>query len=61
VLAVIVITTIFVLSRRNSVDSENAVGPPVQGASEVAASGRAVRIKKVKPLKKPRDPKKESA
>ncbi|WP_431280158.1 inorganic phosphate transporter [Leifsonia poae] len=62
VIAVAIITTIFVLSRRNSVDSENAVAPlPVQGASEVAASGRAVRIKKVKPLKKPRDPKKESA
>ncbi|MFF1877619.1 anion permease [Leifsonia sp. NPDC058230] len=60
VLAVAVITTIFVLSRRSSVRSENAVAP-VQGASEVAASGRAVRIKKVKPLKKPRDPKKESA
>ncbi|HEV7812181.1 MAG TPA: anion permease [Leifsonia sp.] len=60
VLAVAVITTIFVLSRRNSVHSENAIALPVQGASEVAASGRAVRIKKVKPLKKPSGQKKES-
>jgi len=62
VLAVAVITTIFILSSRNSVNSKNAVAPaPVQGVSEVAASGRAVRIKKVKPLKKSRGGKKESA
>jgi PiT family inorganic phosphate transporter len=62
VLAVSVITTIFILSSRNSVNSKNAVAPaPVQGVSEVAASGRAVRIKKVKPLKKSRGGKKESA
>jgi PiT family inorganic phosphate transporter len=62
VLAVAIITTIFILSSRNSVNSENAVAPaPVQGVSEVAASGRAVRIKKVKPLKKSRGGKKESA
>jgi len=60
--AVIVIVLIFWLSNRNKVDSENAVAPaPVQGVSEVAASGRAVKIKKVKPLKKPRGKEKESA
>jgi PiT family inorganic phosphate transporter len=33
---------------------------PVQGVSEVAASGRAVRINKVKPLKKQRDTKRDN-
>ncbi|MFI5060597.1 MAG: inorganic phosphate transporter [Actinomycetales bacterium] len=61
VLAVAVITTIFILARRNAVHSENAVAPaPVQGVSEVAASGRAVRINKVKPLKKQRDTKRDT-
>jgi PiT family inorganic phosphate transporter len=60
--AVSVIVLIFWLSSRNKVDSKNAVAPaPVQGVSEVAASGRAVTIKKVKPLKKPRGKEKESA
>lgn len=55
VLGVGVVTLIFWLSRRNQVHSANAVEPaPVQGHSEVAASGRAVKIKKVKPLKKQR-------
>ncbi|MFF2052397.1 anion permease [Leifsonia sp. NPDC058194] len=55
VLGVGVVTLIFWLSRRNQVHSDNAVEPaPVQGQSEVAASARAVRIKKVKPLKKER-------
>jgi PiT family inorganic phosphate transporter len=59
--ALSVIVLIFRLSSRNRVDSENAVAPtPLQGASEVAASGRAVKIKKVKPLKKPRGKEKES-
>lgn len=53
VLGVGVVGFIFWRSRRNQVSSTNAVEPvPVQGHSEVAASGRAVRIKKVKPLKK---------
>jgi inorganic phosphate transporter, PiT family len=51
VLAVGVIVTIFLLSHRNRVTSENSVEPlPVQGASEVAASGSVVKISKVKPL-----------
>lgn len=55
VLGVGVVALIFWLSRRNQVRSDNAVEPvPVQGQSEVAASARAVRIKKVKPLKKER-------
>jgi PiT family inorganic phosphate transporter len=61
VLGVAVVTLIFWLSRRNQVHSANAVEPaPVQGKSDVAASGRAVKIKKVKPLKKERN-RKESA
>lgn len=56
-----VVTYIFWRARRNRVSSENAVKPmPVQGKSEVAASGKAVKIKKVKPLKKQR-PRRESA
>ncbi|MGO4299636.1 anion permease [Leifsonia sp. RAF41] len=56
-----VVTYIFWRARRNRVTSENAVRPvPLQGKSEVAASGKAVRIKKVKPLKRDR-PRKESA
>ena len=56
-----VVTYIFWRARRNRVTSENAVKPvPLQGKSEVAASGKAVRIKKVKPLKRDR-PRKESA
>lgn len=55
VVAVVVITFIFWRSRRNRVSSINAVAPvPVQGHSDVAASGRVVKIKKVKPLKKER-------
>jgi PiT family inorganic phosphate transporter len=55
VAAVVVITFIFWRSRRNSVSSSNAIEPvPVQGQSDVAASGRVVKIKKVKPLKKER-------
>lgn len=57
--AVAVVTYIFWRSRRNQVSSENAVAP-VQGKSDVAASGRVVKIKKVKPLTKERD-RKESA
>lgn len=53
ILGVGVVAFIFWRSRRNQVSSKNAVEPvPVQGHSEVAASGRAVKIKKVKPLKK---------
>ncbi|WP_374007167.1 anion permease [Leifsonia sp. LS-T14] len=61
VVGVAVVTYIFWRARRNRVTSENAVKPvPLQGKSEVAASGKAVRIRKVKPLK--RDPsRKESA
>ncbi|QNE34735.1 inorganic phosphate transporter [Leifsonia shinshuensis] len=55
VVAVVVIAFIFWRSRRNQVSSANAVEPaPVQGQSDVAASGRVVKIKKVKPLKKER-------
>jgi PiT family inorganic phosphate transporter len=58
---VVVIVTIFVLSNRNRVSSENAVAPiPVQGHSEVAASGRVVKIKKVPPVRRERG-RKESA
>jgi len=61
VVGVTVVTYIFWRARRNRVTSENAVKPvPLQGKSEVAASGKAVRIKKVKPLKRDR-PRKESA
>ncbi|MGO4594387.1 anion permease [Leifsonia sp. 2TAF2] len=56
-----VVTYIFWRARRNRVTSENAVKPvPLQGKSEVAASGKAVKIQKVKPLKRPRS-RKESA
>ncbi|AAT88781.1 phosphate transporter [Leifsonia xyli subsp. xyli] len=48
-----VVVFIFWRSRRSRVSSETAVElAPVQGQSEVAASGRIVKIKKVKPLKK---------
>ncbi|AGW40976.1 low-affinity phosphate transporter lipoprotein transmembrane [Leifsonia xyli subsp. cynodontis DSM 46306] len=48
-----VVVFIFWRSRRSRVSSETAVEPaPVQGQSEVAASGRIVKIRKVKPLKK---------
>ncbi|WP_431247073.1 inorganic phosphate transporter [Leifsonia xyli] len=61
VLGAAVVTYIFWRARRNRVTSENAVKPvPLQGKSEVAASGKAVRIEKVKPLRRDR-PKKESA
>jgi PiT family inorganic phosphate transporter len=53
VVGVAVVTYIFWRSRRNQVSSANAV-TPVQGQSDVAASGRVVKIKKVKPLKKER-------
>ncbi|MFF9563056.1 anion permease [Leifsonia sp. NPDC014704] len=50
-----VVVYIFWRARRNRVSSENAVKPlPVQGKSEVAASGKVVKIEKVKPLKKER-------
>ncbi|MDR6969990.1 anion permease [Leifsonia shinshuensis] len=50
-----VVTYIFWRASRNRVTSENAVKPvPLQGKSEVAASGKAVKIEKVKPLKRPR-------
>ncbi|MDR6614240.1 anion permease [Leifsonia sp. 1010] len=50
-----VVVYIFWRARRNRVSSENAVKPlPVQGRSEVAASGKVVKIEKVKPLKKER-------
>jgi len=61
VLGATVVTYIFWRARRNRITSENAVAPvPLQGKSEVAASGKAVKIKKVKPLKRDR-PRKESA
>ncbi|MGH1548207.1 inorganic phosphate transporter [Leifsonia poae] len=50
-----VVVYIFWRARRNRVTSENAVKPvPLQGKSEVAQSGKAVRIEKVKPLKRER-------
>ncbi|GAA2060542.1 MULTISPECIES: inorganic phosphate transporter [Leifsonia] len=50
-----VVVYIFWRARRNRVSSENAVKPlPVQGKSEVAASGKVVKIEKVKPLKRDR-------
>ncbi|ANF33174.1 phosphate transporter [Leifsonia xyli] len=56
-----VVVYIFWRARRNRVTSENAVKPvPLQGKSEVAQSGKAVRIEKVKPLKRDRR-RKESA
>lgn len=45
VIAVVVIVTIFVISRRNTVHARNAF----EGVSEVAESGRVVKIRKVKP------------
>ncbi|MEY9854102.1 PiT family inorganic phosphate transporter [Leifsonia sp. EB41] len=55
VIAVVVITFIFWRSRRNQVSSADAVEPaPVQGQSDVAESGRVVKIRKVKPLKRER-------
>jgi inorganic phosphate transporter, PiT family len=59
IVGIAVVAFIFWRSRRNQVSSANAVAP-VQGQSDVAASGRVVRIKKVKPLKRERD-RKESA
>lgn len=59
IVGIAVVTFIFWRSRRNQVSSSNAVAP-VQGQSDVAASGRVVKIKKVKPLKRDRD-RKESA
>ena len=53
IVGIAVVTFIFWRSRRNQVSSANAVAP-VQGPSDVAASGRVVKIKKVKPLKKER-------
>jgi PiT family inorganic phosphate transporter len=53
VVGVAVVTYIFWRSRRNQVSSANAVAP-VQGQSDVAASARVVKIKKVKPLKRER-------
>jgi PiT family inorganic phosphate transporter len=56
-----IVVYIFWRAGRNRVSSENAVHPlPVQGKSEVAASAKVVKIKKVKPLKKQR-PRRESA
>nr|WP_217498755.1 inorganic phosphate transporter [Leifsonia sp. C5G2] len=50
-----VVVYIFWRARRNRVSSENAVKPvPLQGKSEVAQSGKAVKIEKVKPLKRER-------
>ena len=61
VLGVAIVVYIFWRASRNRVSSANAVAPlPVQGRSDVAASGKVVKIEKVKPLKKQR-PKKESA
>ena len=59
IVGIAVVVFIFWRSRRNQVSSANAVAP-VQGQSDVAASGRVVKIKKVKPLKRERD-RKESA
>lgn len=62
VVGVLVVVFIFWRSRRNAVSSKNAVEPvPVQGQSEVAASGRVVKIKKVKPLKREREKKKRKS
>ncbi|SEH74481.1 MULTISPECIES: inorganic phosphate transporter [unclassified Leifsonia] len=61
VLGVAIVVYIFWRASRNRVSSANAVAPlPVQGRSDVAASGKVVKIEKVKPLKRQR-PKKESA
>jgi PiT family inorganic phosphate transporter len=52
VVGVAIVAFIFWRARRNRVSSADAATPvPVQGQSEVAASGRVVKIKKVKPLK----------
>ncbi len=56
VVGVAIVAFIFWRARRNRVTSADAAVPvPVQGQSEVAASGRVVKIKKVKPLKKQRE------
>ncbi|WP_348787215.1 inorganic phosphate transporter [Leifsonia sp. NPDC080035] len=56
VVGVAIVAFIFWRARRNRVSSaDTAVPVPVQGQSEVAASGRVVKIKKVKPLKKQRE------
>ena len=56
VVGVAIVAFIFWRARRNRVTSaDTAVPVPVQGQSEVAASGRVVKIKKVKPLKKQRE------
>ncbi|MGN6761195.1 MAG: inorganic phosphate transporter [Leifsonia sp.] len=61
VLGLAIVVYIFWRASRNRVSSANAVAPlPVQGRSDVAASGKVVKIEKVKPLKRQR-PKKESA
>ncbi|WP_243063733.1 inorganic phosphate transporter [Humibacter sp. RRB41] len=51
VIAVGVIVLIFVISKRNNVDARNAL----EGVSEVAESGRVVKIRKVKPKNARRD------
>ena len=61
VIGLAIVVYIFWRASRNRVSSANAVAPlPVQGRSDVAASGKVVKIEKVKPLKRQR-PKKESA
>jgi PiT family inorganic phosphate transporter len=45
VIAVGVIVLIFVISKRSNIDARNAL----EGVSEVAESGRVVKIRKVKP------------
>jgi PiT family inorganic phosphate transporter len=55
IVGTVVVVYIFWRARRNRVSSENAVKPvPLQGKSEVAQSGKAVKIEKVKPLKRER-------
>ncbi|MGN6126382.1 MAG: inorganic phosphate transporter [Humibacter sp.] len=48
VIAIGVIVFIFVISKRNHVDARNAL----EGVSEVAESGRVVKIRKVKPKRR---------
>jgi len=61
VIGLAIVVYIFWRASRNRVSSANAVAPlPVQGRSDVAASGKVVKIEKVKPLKRQR-PKTESA
>ncbi|MGN6427508.1 MAG: inorganic phosphate transporter [Leifsonia sp.] len=61
VVGVAIVAFIFWRARRNRVTSADAAVPvPVQGQSEVAASGRVVKIKKVKPLKKQREKRKSA-